>query len=1318
MFQALLKNFQKKLVNLSGTNKAILLLKLSKENDLDLNETDYLLNKPSFSIIENLLAGKSKFPICQLLDSRNEKMNLVGRQLQRISRKDRFLFEESGSQDLYVGWPFARGKFVDGSLVHCPFLFFPVSLELEDNTWYLKQRENEAITLNKSFLLAWQHYNQVSVSEEFLETSFDSFSKNSKEFRTALYDLVKAQGLEINYNSDLFVDRLDAFKQYKAAELAQITERGRVKLFNEAVLGIFPQAGSALVQDYDKLMQSGYKNLDEFLSFQKSGSHTIDTEITEQIKESDLQTPLAMDASQENAIVRIKGGRSLVVQGPPGTGKSQLICNLVSDYISSGKRVLVGCQKRAALDVVYKRIEQIGAGDFVSLMHDFKADRNLVYEKIARQIDGIEAFKKEGASLDTVFLERKYLDACRRIDHLVAELESFKLALFDTQECGVSVKELYLNSNVNLPLLAQAETFYWHFPQEKFQAFQNRLKYLLPYAIVFDDLQHPWSERMSFKNFTPSDKLSILQSLSAIEEFKVSFVPTSEMFARSIEEFKQLEECTGLLFELREISKSDLFYLHFNTYTLAKGELAQLTKRTKWLEKWRQQLTDLLEKPLAVGISLESIHFTISKVEKAQKAQDSWLGKLRWNWFAKERAEVQGLLRMNRLPEDAKGLAILLERINNSLVFLTIKEGLQKRRDFDFGDENTAEAYLDKFDEIEKALSYSQKWQAANKQHSLPIQLEGLSRERFSQLSAELHAAIRKVETAYQGHSRHFTIKQLHKLFNKEIVAQTSQALENSFEEMVEFDKARDELAFHEGQLLKKLIEVGHELQGKTLEEKYLELAALFENSIRVAWIHHIEKKYPILRAVSTTKMNLMEEELAQHVADKQRLSQEILLLKLQEQTYKNEELNRLGNRTTYRELHHQVTKKKKIWSLRKTLESFHHEVFYLLPCWLASPETVSTVFPMENLFDLVIFDEASQCFAERGIPAMARGKQVVVAGDEKQLPPSDLYKTRYSEDDENVPDTELNSLLDLAGKYLPQVMLTEHYRSQSLDLIDFSNQHFYQNKLALLPDFQTFQNGHRGIEYVKVNGIFENHCNWMESEEVVQRCLWLFQTQPEKEIGVITFNIHQQTLIQDALEQRCAEQRRSIPESFIIKNIENIQGDEKDIILFSVGYAPDRSGRMQHHFGSLNLMGGENRLNVAVTRAREKVVVVTSIFPHQLNVDATLHEGPKLLKKYLDYALNVSEGRFLPTLPKKNGFRSEWFLKEKLKRQASDMWKEELPFADLTERDAQGRLVKLVLTDDDKFYHALSVKESFVYLPSTLRKKNWKFERVWSRNV
>jgi superfamily I DNA and/or RNA helicase len=484
-------------------------------------------------------------------------------------------------------------------------------------------------------------------------------------------------------------------------------------------------------------------------------------------------------------------------------------------------------------------------------------------------------------------------------------------------------------------------------------------------------------------------------------------------------------------------------------------------------------------------------------------------------------------------------------------------------------------------------------------------------------------------------------------------------------------------------------------------------------------WINHIETKYPILRAVSSQKFSLLEEELQSQVTEKMKASKDIILLKAKEKTYNDVEYNRLNNMITYRDLQHQVTKKKRIWPLRKLVQDFSDELFSLIPCWLASPETVSAIFPMQPLFDLVIFDEASQCYAEKGIPAMYRGKQIMVTGDDMQLQPSDLYRVRWEEEDD-APELAVDSLLDLCKQHLMQLHLNGHYRSRTLDLIHFSNKHFYDDKLKMLPDFRDVNEGDPSIRYIKVEGNWIDNKNDEEAWETVRIIRELIRDKRDREIGVVTFNARQQMHITEVLEQDALEHHYKIPESLFIKNIENVQGDEKDIIIFSTAYAPDKKGKMIMNFGPLNAEGGENRLNVAITRARETIYIVSSIYPPQLKVEGSKNEGPKLLKKYLQFALEVSEGKYIYEPVVKSSFNVDWYLKNKLislngNYAIGSHLVEEMPFADLAVKK-NNKYTGLILTDDDHYFQGMSMKELHVYNPVHLRGKNWKYKTFFSR--
>lgn len=343
--------------------------------------------------------------------------------------------------------------------------------------------------------------------------------------------------------------------------------------------------------------------------------------------------------------------------------------------------------------------------------------------------------------------------------------------------------------------------------------------------------------------------------------------------------------------------------------------------------------------------------------------------------------------------------------------------------------------------------------------------------------------------------------------------------------------------------------------------------------------------------------------------------------------------------------LYHQVTKQRQTTTIRESIHHHYQAYFTLFPCWLASPETIADIFPFTaNLFDIVIFDEASQLAAEQTIPVFYRGKQIVVVGDDQQLKPPQLFTLKY-DDDVNAGEQDVSyqveSILDLAKLKYPSVKLNYHYRSQASELIAFSNAAFYANELMVTTDvMQMNQSQQPAIQRFKVAGIWNEQTNLAEAYQIVALIAEVFVSKaPSESVGVITFNSKQKDLILDLLEQYANEnpdfakayfieqQRYQNGEdiSFFVKNIENVQGDERDIILFSTAYAPNKHGKMNMNFGTLSQDGGENRLNVAITRARKQIILVTSIEPEALEVEQTKYAGAKMLKAYLAYVRAVA---------------------------------------------------------------------------------------------
>lgn len=1315
-----LKSYLKRLTNLTGNNRSLLLLKPPKQQFVDIYDFNFLTKGGAFKILENLMAEK-KTVLCSVMDSRDEDSNRASKRLRALSRLDKFIYDERGSKDLYVGWPFVRGKLSDGTLVRCPILFFPVSLSNDKDKWVLNPREEAGISLNKSFLLAYAHFNQIHIPDEFIDRNLEDFDEDSTIFRTALYQLLKDSPVELNFNQENFEDRLKPFENFTKADFVDNEKEGELKLYPEAMIGIFPQAGSHLVPDYNMLIQNN--NIEDIESFFASRSIAEMPEkkgfrhfsFLDSVEEEKTITPFKMDAHQENALKAIKKGSSIVVQGPPGTGKSQLISNLIADHIAIGKKVLVVCQKRAALDVVYQRMKEKEMTDFLGLVHDFRNDKKVIYDQIAHQIDRIDEYKMKNNGLDAIQLERKFLQVSRKIDQSTNELEEFKFALFDEAECGVSIKELYLTSNRNEPSVNFKQD-YTNFRFDEIEDFSLKLKHYTSYANLYNRSEYPWVERKSFARLTSSDESQILEYLDEIPRYQNELAGKIEKILGerlTIEDAEAILNKRDFMVEMLGMLKNEKIYKYFkHIMQYPDGDPSTL-----WLSNTERVLMECY-KGLGPEVSLpaDQLGKFQETLQRSMDARSSILRLIQWGLFSKDKYWIKRVLVENQLKRNRDGFTAMVEKIDNRL---NLEHNITKLKNkewlIDLPD-SYQKVHFQNWFYLQKLAVKCKTIFTSFRNFKEYFNLQKLTFPELKNKLEDLFLLIKEIPEKKVVWKRYLSDAQLSLIINNTAVIEgMKSSLRTDFDSLCDFDQLKENIHSNQLNAIDRLMETAQDKDYETIE-------ALFQNSLRLAWIEHIETKYPLLRSVSSMKFQQMEAELQNNVSEKMALSNDMLLLRARERTYEKVEYNRLNNMVTYRDLLHQVTKKRRVWPLRKLISHFDMEMFDLLPCWLASPESVSAIFPMKEMFDLVIFDEASQCFVERGIPSMYRGRQIVIAGDEKQLQPNDLYQVRFEEEKDDIPELEIDSLLDLAKHHLLGLQLKGHYRSKSLDLIDFSNKYFYEGNLKLLPDFNVVNAREPAITYVKIDGVWDKNVNKIEAHAVVDLLKEIAINTPDKDVGVVTFNAKQQQYILDVIDQRTLQDDWVFPETWFVKNIENVQGDEKDIIIFSTTYAPDEKGNMVMQFGSLNALNGENRLNVAITRAREKITIVSSILPQQLNVEESKNDGPKLLKKYLQYALDVSNGNFVPTLPPEPNRREEWYLKSRVINWSSNSFdgydfSQELPFADVTIRH-DDRYVGLMLTDDNLYYQSMSIKDMHVYTPFVLTKKNWKFKTLFSREV
>ena len=325
--------------------------------------------------------------------------------------------------------------------------------------------------------------------------------------------------------------------------------------------------------------------------------------------------------------------------------------------------------------------------------------------------------------------------------------------------------------------------------------------------------------------------------------------------------------------------------------------------------------------------------------------------------------------------------------------------------------------------------------------------------------------------------------------------------------------------------------------------------------------------------------------------------------------------------------------------------------LFDLCPVWMASPETVAQVFPRKALFDVVIFDEASQCRLEEALPVLTRGHRVVIAGDTNQLPPTRFFESGFvhSQQDEPETDQELfetqqGEIEDLLAASLnlavQQCYLDVHYRSRNSDLIEFSNRNFYSSRLQAIPGHPAHRVRFSPLTLYRVDGIYNKRQNQTEADRVVQIVHDLLKRAEPPSIGIACLNLPQRDLIVEKLDDLASEDAEFAKrlasarirkgqgsfEGLFVKNLENVQGDERDHIIISTTYGPDTDGKFYRRFGPLGMNGGGRRLNVLVTRARAEVHLVTSIPPEAYRHLPPIPEGQSatgawLLFAYLKYA-------------------------------------------------------------------------------------------------
>ena len=441
---------------------------------------------------------------------------------------------------------------------------------------------------------------------------------------------------------------------------------------------------------------------------------------------------------------------------------------------------------------------------------------------------------------------------------------------------------------------------------------------------------------------------------------------------------------------------------------------------------------------------------------------------------------------------------------------------------------------------------------------------------------------------------------------------------------------------------------------------------------------------------------------------------------------------NDTGPKSTWTELalvKNEVNKEKRHIPVRDLVNRSPLALQALFPCFMMSPLSVAQFLPRkQEMFDLVIIDEASQMRPEDATGAVLRAKQLVVVGDEKQLPPTSFFESSASDDEETETES-VESILDWGQSAFTHAReLLWHYRSRHESLISFSNEQFYGGRLQVFPSPESSVG--RGVQLVEVDGVYHASLNHREAERVVQAALHFMRTEPERSLGIVAMNHPQSELILTLLDDEIRKSRNdeyrerwaATLTPFFVKNLESVQGDERDVMFVSLTYGPSREGSVFQRFGPVNGADGHRRLNVLLTRAREEVRVFSSLRPSDIRVETASRLGVRVLRDYLEFA--HAGGRLLTPgateRKKEHDSPFEAVVSEFLMRlgfAAEPQVGVKGFFIDLALRhpDYAGGFVCGVECDGAAFHSTRSARDRDRLRQEVLERLGWKIIRVWS---
>ncbi|ARM88061.1 helicase/restriction endonuclease domain-containing protein [Rhizobium sp. CIAT894] len=932
---------------------------------------------------------------------------------------------------------------------------------------------------------------------------------------------------------------------------------------------------------------------------------------------------LPADSSQIAASIAAAEGKDFVVVGPPGTGKSQTIANMIANCLAIGKTVLFVAEKTAALDVVYRRLREHGLGDHCLELHSNKADRRNFVSQLKQSWEA--SVRSDGQEWVNVNEKLRF-----RRDQLNAYVEG----LHHRHNNGLSVYKTIGVASKGADAHAPTLSFDALDAHDE-ASYRNLSALAADLGRVFGAVgRQPSLELVDRPEWSSSWQEQLLSSASALKEKIIRLQDAHQAFVRELglsaetdAPIDGLQRLAGLADTLCSTAGTDVSIAFDREFVQLQGALAELSGAIQAYRAAEGNLAAPFAHDALASIPLEQLENEWREAS-ASIWPKSWLGKRRVRKLLKSYSD-------GGTPDPEKDFTHLKRmRQQSAAIHANVLSG--KRSGF-------AGLQTD-VDQVERRLSGAQRVRdSLTRLGRAAEEVRGIAQTIAPVLaSASPDASVRLTARAFLAAFSNFleaekefasvSGKDITSLYPDEVFTSLPRRLNDlaaarqMLRDWVAWCRVRQEAGAKGLFALIKSIENGAVPSSET--------EAAFHLGYARWWLPLAIDANPVLR-----EFRRFEHEHA--VADFRDIDDIVRKAAAgrvaSSLAHGLPPVQGVPRQSELGLLRHQMELQRPSRSIREIIGGMPNSFSKLAPCMLMSPLSIAQYLPPDQaLFDVVIFDEASQITTWDAVGAIARGRQTIIVGDPKQLPPTNFFGRNEEEEDVREHERDLESILDEAKTAgIPVRDLRWHYRSRNESLIAFSNHHYYQNRLITFPS-PTVEDKAVSLRPVP-NGIYDRgktRTNKVEAravaDEAVRRMLsWLKLSEGERlTLGIITFNAQQQSLIQDFLD----EARRASPElewffsedriePTIVKNLENVQGDERDTILFSITFTEDAAGKRSMDFGALNRDGGERRLNVAVTRARQELLVFSGFRADQIDIARTKAVGVHHLKTFLDFA-------------------------------------------------------------------------------------------------